>query len=169
MAEFIKLLREGAIDRPDERVIEQLRSTHISYLAGNIDNVDAALNLYRMIKELPASFTRAIIRNKLHIRLNGALSLSKPHVLGASHNNGAQLVVKLLFLDTNDYRTTPVKLAQIASEIACCTALSTGNEPSNLALVPCRVETIDVPKEFEHQSRQRGTFEALVMPRYQKL
>ena len=166
MAEFIKLLREGAIDRPDERVIEQLRSTHISYLAGNIDNVDAALNLYRMIKELPATLTRTIIRDQLQIRVNGALSLGKPHILGAAHTHGAQLVVKLLFLDTNDYRPTPVKLAQIANEIACCTALSTGNEPSNLALVPCRVEIVDVPKEFELQSRQRGTFNALVMPRY---
>lgn len=166
MAQFLKLIKEGGIDRPDAKVIEKLRHEYVNQLGGNIDTVDAALNLYRMIKEVPSTTTRTIIKDQLQIRVNGALSIEKPNILTACHKDGTQLVIKLLYISTDDYRLQALRLAQIADEKACCTALSTDNQRSELALVHCTVRNVEVPKEFAKQSGQAGNLDALVMPRY---
>jgi serine/threonine protein kinase len=166
MAEFLKLIKQGGIDRPEAKVIEKLRHEYVNQLGGNIDNVDAAMNLYRMMKEIPSTTTRTIIKDQLQIRVNGAMSIEKPNILTACHKDGTQLVIKLLYINTDDYRPHRTKLAQIEHEIACCTALSTDSQRSELALVPCTVRTVDVPQDFTKQSGQAGNFDALVMPRY---
>ena len=75
MGEFLKLIREGGIGRPEIRVIEKLRHEYVNQLGGNIDSVGSAMNLYRMIKEIPSTATRTIIKEQLQIRVNGALSI----------------------------------------------------------------------------------------------
>lgn len=164
MTVFLDLLKTANINKPDQKVLAKIRASFASELLANIDSVDSAVAFYREIKLLPSTITKAIVLQQLGVLVNGPLMHEKLKLLTASREDGRQLVVKMLYPDSDDARPLEVRNAEIRREIQCCKDLVVTD--ADCALVPHEVVTLSVPPEMEVQTRRRGDFTALLMPRY---
>jgi hypothetical protein len=161
---FLGLLRQGNIQRPEEKVIAKIRASFAYQLLANIHSVDSAVEFYNQIKELPSTFTMCIVQEHAGVRISGPLNSEKPKILAGVRENGESIVVKLLFIGTDDARPQKERKSDIEHEVVCCTALAMADR--SIALVPHEVVQINAPQEFARQTQNRGEFQALLMPRY---
>ena len=157
-------LKLGGIDRPNEKVLARICSSYASELIVTIHSVDLAVSLYRRVRDMPTTFTKGIVRDQQGVSINGPFMPDKPKLLMGSHEDGRQVVVKLLFLDADDPRDIAVRILEISNEIQCCKDLASSD--GNIALVQHEVVTLDVPTEMVGQTRRSGQFSALLMPQY---
>jgi serine/threonine protein kinase len=161
---FLELLRKGGIQRPEEKVIAKIRASFAYQLLANIHSVDSAVEFYYQIKDLPSTLTMCIVQEHASVRISGPLNSEKPKILAGVRENGESIVVKLLFIGTDDARPLKERKSDIEHEVVCCTALAMADR--SIALVPHEVVKINAPQEFAGQTQNRGEFQALLMPRY---
>ena len=161
---FLSLLKSGGIDRPDNKVITKICASFAKELHVNTHDVEAAVSFYRRIKDLPSTLTRSIVQGQAGISIAGPLSDDKPKLLAGMRADGSAVVIKMLFTDMDDVRQLSEREAEIDCEVKCCTDLAMTDE--SIALVRHEVVVLTVPDEFSMQTRRRGTFKALLMPRY---
>ena len=161
---FLRLLSEGGISRPKERVLAKIQASFASQLLLNIHSVDAAMHFYRTIDALPSTFTMNIVEGQADVSISGPLSQDKPKLLAGVRANGTAVVIKLLFPGLDDARPLEVREGEIEHEVKCCTKLALANR--GIALVPSEVVMLDAPQEFAMQTNRRGRFRALLMPRF---
>jgi serine/threonine protein kinase len=161
---FLSLLKSGGIERPDNKVIAKICASFAKELHVNTHDVDAAVSFYRRIKDLPSTLTRSIVQGQAGVNIAGPLSDDKPKLLAGVRQDGSAIVIKMLFTDTDDVRPLWEREAEIDCEVKCCKDLAVMD--GSIALVQHEVVVLQVPNEFSMQTRRRGTFQALLMPRY---
>ena len=161
---FLGLLRQGGIQRPEEKVIAKIRASFAHQLLANIHSVDSAVEFYRQINDLPSTLTVCIVQERAGVRIGKPLNSDKPRVLAGVRENGELIVVKFLFTGIDEARPQKERKSDIEHEVACCTALARADR--SIALVPHEVVQINAPPESAGQTHRRGEFQALIMPRY---
>jgi hypothetical protein len=154
------------IDQPDKQVLATITSRFTQQLFAvlAIGDPDACAELYRKVKELPATFTRGVIQQDLQVSINGPLSDSQPLILiAADYIARKHLLLKLLRIpEMMDSRPVASRLAAVQKEIETCEILQNARI---LGLVECDVVYVTV----EHSDQigvSPGVWAAIKMPRY---
>ena len=74
---------------PDARVLEIIGLQYTTRMQFAATSVDAALELYTMVKETPTAVTKTIIENELNLHINGPMKDSQSNILAASDAHGS--------------------------------------------------------------------------------
>ena len=97
MTRFKQSLLEAQFTRPSEKVLSRIATSFSHRLGAVFDDVNASVDLYVAVKEMPDSTTMAAIRGATGIVVDGAFVAGRENLLLARDNRtGRSLIVKLL-------------------------------------------------------------------------
>ena len=131
-------------------------------------NAENAIDIYRQFRDLPKTFTRKMIKNALHINVNGpCFGSERPFLLSAVDENGLPKVVKILRIDNDRPINVDIKRQEIDMEAEVCKLLDLAACRPELALVQVEVHNVEVTSDISSAvGVGSGKFQALLMPTY---
>jgi hypothetical protein len=160
---FMASLKQGGISRPESKIIGKIITNFASQLMVSAASVKRAVELYRLAKSMPTSITIAAIRNQANVSL-GPVNCERPFLLSASDEMGAQLMVKILRVNYDNFRLPAhTQRILIGNEVEVCSLCF--EQDQDLALARAEVVEIAIPDSVAHVGGS-GRFQALKMTRY---
>lgn len=161
---FVQSLAEDKITGPDERTMTKLRNNFSTQVLLTANSPEAAGDLYRQVKALPATLTLAALSQNNRLAVNGPLNLERPYILTASDSmTGEMLMVKILRYNPDMFNVT--KTQQNTLHVREKTVNDLVKD--RIGFVPATVVSVKVAvEEGHHVGSSAGDFTALRMPRY---
>ena len=128
-------------------------------------DVDACINLYRTVKDMPSTSTRGFIEKDMHVSINGPMSLAQVDILIAFDlEQGKFLCIKLLRLvETISYQSNDQKEQALQAEITACKKVL---DKEITGLVKCEVVKATVSHADDLRFQKDEEVFALKMDRY---
>eukprot|EP00727_Mastigamoeba_balamuthi_P011984 m51a1_g7408 hypothetical protein (436) ;mRNA; r:191981-195383 len=155
--QFVAKLQEGHVSNPDSDVMKRIALSFSARMAAVVHNADWCLDLYYSVKNIPATSTRAVIRDTANIALDGPLSGERDNLLTACDlTTGEMLIVKVI---------TPQERAVSTSRTEALAAVTREIEVAQMGIdgfVCARLVSVHVP----HDGGPGRDLQALAMPHY---
>lgn len=151
------LLRNN-ISRPDERVLGRIAIEFFGSLNA-VDTDEQCLSLYRHVKDLPSTVTRAEICAQHKLNLDGSAYENNPNLLKANDQFGVHCVVKILKV-RDGVQPYEIRNLEIEREAYAINLLQLSNPSNPYAFIHADLLTV-----YDNSIE----FKALKMPKYNSL
>ncbi|KAI8820343.1 hypothetical protein BJ741DRAFT_672909 [Chytriomyces cf. hyalinus JEL632] len=163
---FLKSLSEAGISTSKpavNKIVDTIARRFPNHMLAVAGSPDACYELYKEVKELPATFTRGIIQDKLNVSINGPMPGQKSILTAIDLEAGKRCVFKLLSPPQLVASAPPSVLAEsVSMEVEVSTIVSKAEIPR---LVTSEVVTVSV-KHSDGLSVSARPWTALKMRHY---
>lgn len=152
--QFKILLRKANIQRPDQSVMNKV----VKYFFNRVMIIETptqALELYYDAKNYPGTITKAFIKERLGIRINGPIFPESSVVYAGCNEDGCPVAIKIL---SQGMRSD--------SEIKAIKTLDLENVAEDIGIVKGKINTLDIADNDAGVFYRNGSWICFIMPHY---